>query len=186
MRGGLRNTWAAVLALALPAGALAHEGAFDARLSGFQEVPAISTSGRGEFRAEVVGDGQSARIEYALSYSGLDTEVTAAHIHFGQRGVNGAVSAFLCGGGKPACPADGTVTGTIVAGDVVGPEDRGIAAGEIEELVRAMRVGVTYANVHTAQYPEGEIRGQLREDVEGTGADGVGGGQRGGVQRGGP
>jgi len=41
---------------------------------------------------------------------------------------------------------------------------QGIAAGEIAEIIRAMRAGVTYANVHTNKHPTGEIRGQLRTD----------------------
>jgi hypothetical protein len=87
-----------------------------------------------------------------------------AHIHFGQKNVSGGVAAFLCGGGsKPAaCPArEGTVTGTIVAADVVGPSNQGIAAGEFAELVRAIRAGKTYANVHSSKFPGGEIRGQI-------------------------
>ena len=72
--------------------------------------------------------------------------------------------AFLCGGGgKPACPATGgTVTGAIRAADGIGPAGQGIAAGEFAELVRAMRAGKTYANVHTSPtYAGGEIRGQI-------------------------
>ena len=130
------------------------------RLSGYHEVPALSSSGTGSFRAEIAGNGQS--IAYELRYSGLATAVSAAHIHFAQRDVNGGVSAFLCGGGgKPACPASGTVTGTIVAADVVGPAAQGIAAGELAELIAAIRAGRTYVNVHTAAYPGGEIRAQL-------------------------
>ncbi len=166
MKGAPWSAFIAMLAIAAPAAARA-EGSFDARLSGFQEVPSISTNGNGQFRASVVGSGADLRIEYELSYRGLSTPAGAAHIHFAQRAVAGAISAFLCGGGnKPACPAEGTVTGTIRAGDVVGPANRGIAAGELEELVRAMRAGVTYANVHSTQYPDGEIRGQIAEDVE--------------------
>jgi hypothetical protein len=76
--------------------------------------------------------------------------------------VNGGVATFLCGGGgKPACPPSGTVTGTISASDVIGPASQGIAAGELDALVRAMRHGVTYANVHTDKFPDGEIRGQI-------------------------
>lgn len=130
------------------------------RLSGYHEVPAISSSGTGSFKAEIAENGQS--IAYELRYSGLATAVSAAHIHFAQRDVNGGVSAFLCGGGgKPACPQSGTVTGTIVAADVVGPAAQGIAAGELAELIAAIRAGRTYVNVHTATYPGGEIRAQL-------------------------
>src|SRR6266705_906986 len=94
-----------------------------ATLLGFEEVPAISTAASGKFRGEISGDGSS--ISYTLSYSGFPattpTSPTVAHIHFGQRGVAAGVSAFLCGGGgKPACPSQsGTVTGTVVAADVI-------------------------------------------------------------------
>ena len=72
--------------------------------------------------------------------------------------------AFLCGGGgKPACPgaASGTVTGTIVAADIQALPAQGIAAGEFNEVVAAVRAGVTYVNVHTSTYGNGEIRGQI-------------------------
>jgi hypothetical protein len=76
--------------------------------------------------------------------------------------VNGGVAAFLCGGPKPACPASGTATGTITAADVIGPGGQGIAAGQFAELVRMMRAGVTYVNVHTSMFGGGEIRGQVK------------------------
>jgi hypothetical protein len=134
-------------------------------LSGFQEVPAVSTTGEGTFRARFSADGTS--IRYRLDYAGLTTGAAQAHIHFGQSGVNGGISAFLCSNlgngpaGTQACPESGTVTGTIAAADVVGPTAQGIAAGEFEELVAAIRAGVAYVNVHTATFPGGEIRGQL-------------------------
>jgi len=56
------------------------------------------------------------------------------------------------------------VTGVIDAADVIGPAGQGIAPGEFNELVRAIRSGNTYANVHTNMYPGGEIRGQIRGD----------------------
>jgi hypothetical protein len=143
---------------------------FSANLLGYEEVPAISTTGGGSFRARVTGGGTT--IDYRLSYSGL-SNVFAAHIHFGQMSVNGGVSAFLCGGGdKPTCPpSGGTVTGTIDAADVIGPTGQGIAPGQIDELIAAMMSGVTYVNVHTSDgvdppntgpgdFPGGEIRGQ--------------------------
>ena len=108
----------------------------------------------------------AATISYTLSYSAMESTVTQAHIHFAQQHVGGGVIAFLCGGGdKPACPATtGTVTGTIDPADVIGPVSQGIAPGEFAELVRAMRAGVTYANVHSTAFPGGEIRGQIRKD----------------------
>jgi hypothetical protein len=130
-------------------------------LLGYEEVPAVSTTGTGEFLARISGNESS--IDYTLSYQSLQgTTTAAAHIHLGQRGVNGGVIAFLCGGGgKPACPAvSGSVSGTITAADIIGPAAQGIAAGEFAELIDALRAGVTYVNVHTDKHPGGEIRGQ--------------------------
>jgi CHRD domain len=146
--------------------ALAQGGAdFKERLTGYQEVPALSTSGHGKFRASIRSGGSA--IRYRLSYSGFSTPVQQAHIHLGQRGVSGGVSAFLCTnvGGPPGtkpCPTpSGTVTGTLHAADVIGPGVQGIDPGEFGELVRAIRAGATYANVHTEKYPAGEIRAQI-------------------------
>ena len=133
-----------------------------ARLSGFQEVPAISTQGTGSLRLRV-NDGGTA-ITFELSYANLEGgAVSASHIHFAQPGVNGAPIAFLCGGGtKPACPlAPATISGTIVAADILDASAQGIAAGQFGEALRAMRAGVTYVNVHTAGFAAGEIRGLI-------------------------
>jgi hypothetical protein len=148
-----------------------HNNNFGARLTGFQETPSESTPGRGTFRARIVnGD----TIHYTLHYEGFEAAEGAtlfAHIHFGQTGVAGGVSAFLCGGGdKPACtPTEGTFEGDIDAADVVGPSGQGIAAGEMAELIRAMRKGYTYANVHTTLNSAGLIRGQIGKGHNGRG-----------------
>ena len=150
-----------------PAGAGPGNQTFSvtARLRGFQEVPTLSTRARGSFQAEVTRDA----IQFQLTYQDLEGTATVAHIHFDQRHVAtpGNIIAFLCGGAppqsnKPPCPPAGTVTGTITAADVIGPAGQGIAPGEFREMVRAMRAGVTYANVHSTTFPNGEIRGQIR------------------------
>jgi hypothetical protein len=137
-------------------------------LTGYQEVPAVSSGGSGTFQASVRPEGDA--IAYRLEYSGLEGNVTQAHIHFGQRGVAGAIVAFLCSNlpnppaGTPACPpSPATVEGTIEASDVVATAAaQGIAAGELGEVLRAIRAGVTYANVHSSKFGSGEIRSQLR------------------------
>jgi hypothetical protein len=148
------------------------ENQFRARLTGFQEVPAVSTVAGGRFEAQVTGGGQF--IDYTLSYSGLQGTVTQAHIHVAQKSVNGAIVVWLCGTttnpgptGTQTCPQSGTITGTIRAANVVAtplPPAGGqqIAAGELAEVIRAMRGGVAYVNVHTDLSPGGEIRGQIR------------------------
>jgi hypothetical protein len=178
---------AAALTFVLASSALADDddgGSFKAKLNGYEEVVggpgastgSVSSIADGRFEAKV----KDGVIEYKLTYSNMEGgAVTQAHIHFAQRHVGGGVSAFLCGGAppasdKPACPTpSGTVTGTIDAADVIGPADQGIEPGSIMELVRAMRAGATYANVHSApRFPEGEIRGQIRRgNGKGRGGD---------------
>lgn len=134
-----------------------------ADLEGFEEVPAISTTGTGELRIRIAKNESS--FDFELSYEDLEGATTiASHIHLGQQSVNGGIGVFLCGGGgRPACtPTSGTFTGTVTAADVIGPAGQGIAANEFAELLRAMREGATYVNVHTDKHPGGEIRGQIK------------------------
>ena len=139
---------------------------FSAKLTGFEETPSESTPGHGSIRLRVTNGGTV--IHYRLHYEDFEAaegSTLFAHIHFGQSGVAGGVSAFLCGGGdKPPCtPLQGTFEGDIDAADVIGPAGQGIAAGEMAELIRAMRKGFTYANVHTTLNPAGLIRGQINK-----------------------
>jgi hypothetical protein len=136
-------------------------------LSSFQEVPSVSSSASGTFRAKI--DEAAETISWELSYTGISTAVQQAHIHFGQSGVNGGVSAFLCTNlgngpvGTLACPqGGGDLSGVITPTSVVGPGVQGITAGEFAELVAAIRSGVAYANVHSAAFPGGEIRAQIK------------------------
>lgn len=166
-RGGLVAGLAitSLLGVALWAGADDNRHRVKATLSGYQETPlTLSTAGTGEFSAKI--DDEAETIEYELSYSGLEAPAVAAHIHLGARATSGGVIAFLCGGGdKEACPAGGgTVTGTIDATDVIGPAGQGIAPGQFAKVVRAIRSGAVYANIHTTVRPGGEIRGHLRVD----------------------
>lgn len=145
----------------------------DIDLDGFQEVPAVSTVGAGQFTARISKDETS--ISWKLSYSDMESTVQQAHIHLGQFSVNGGITVFLCTnlGNGPAgtqlCPpSPATISGTITAADVSPPipatlaaRSQGLGTGELAELIRAIRAGVTYANVHTTDRPGGEIRGQL-------------------------
>ena len=137
-------------------------------LSGYNETPsALNTPATGTFSATI--DDKAQTITYTLTYSGIPTSVTQAHIHFGHRFASQGIAVFLCSNlgngpaGTPACPAQaGTVTRTVHASDVVGPAAQGIQPGDFASVVKAIRAGVAYANVHTTQFPGGEIRAQLQ------------------------
>jgi hypothetical protein len=138
---------------------------------------AISTGARGSFHATLHKN--VAMIDYALSYEGLEGDVTQAHIHFGQRHTVGGIVVWLCqtaaaqaptavAGATPTCPGPraGSVTGTITAAQVLTVVGQGFTAGEagvFDELVRAIRAGATYANVHSQLFAPGEIRGHIDE-----------------------
>ena len=154
-----------VIAASVASGVLAESNqshAFGAKLDGYQETPTISSTGTGSLRLNLNAAGT--QLSYRLTFGGLSTAVGAAHIHLGRPGVAGGVAAFLCGGGgKPACPpTGGTVSGTIVAADVIALANQGLAAGDFAAFLRAMRSNATYVNVHTTTFPAGEIRGAIK------------------------
>jgi len=147
-----------------------------ARLHGFQEVPPVATVATGELRMRINAGDSS--IDYELTYEGLQGNVTQAHIHFGQRHVNGGIVLWFCGttiltpptpgpSGTPTCTnGSGVFTGTFTAANVqaIGGGNVGqqVAAGEFAKVVAALQAGVAYANVHTVPSLGGEIRGQIR------------------------
>jgi len=116
-------------------------------LIGYEEVPAISTEGNGSFKARI--NNNETEIAYSLSYSDLEGAVQQAHIHLGQKGVNGGITVFLCSNlgngpvGTQACPpAPATITGTITASDVspnipatLAARNQGLDTGEFDELL---------------------------------------------------
>lgn len=147
-----------------------------AKLTGIQEVVAgtIITNATGTFTATINDDSS---ITYTLTYKNLSSAVLQAHIHVGATKVAGNISIFLCSNlgngpaGTPACPDDathsGTVTRTVSAADVTNlAASQGVPAGDIKDIVRAIVSNVTYANVHSADFPSGEIRGQIRSQED--------------------
>jgi len=132
---------------------------------------AISTKASGTFSATLNKSGDM--IDYVLSYKDLEGAVTQSHIHFGQRHTVGGIVIWLCQTAgtqapvgvravTPICPTEGTVTGTILANQVLAQTAQGVAAGEFDEIIRAIRAGAAYANVHTTLFSPGEIRGQIK------------------------
>jgi len=164
---------AGVLGVGTVAMASAGGGDQRERLTGYEEVPALSTPGVGEFRASI--SRSSDEIRYRLTFSDLETDATQAHIHFENRTNNGPIVVFLCtnlgngpAGIQPCPPAPATISGTIVAADVspaipatVAARTQGIDTGELDELIAAMRAGATYVNVHSSLWPGGEVRSQI-------------------------
>lgn len=171
-----RKALLALLAVVTATGVVYANGGFKKireLLTGYEEVPAVSTAANGEFRATISND--ETQIRYSLRYSDTEGTVTQAHIHFGQKHVNGGITVFLCSnlgngpaGTQPCPPAPATITGTITAADVSPPipataaaRAQGIDTGEFGELLRAIRAGATYVNVHSTKFPGGEIRTQI-------------------------
>ena len=183
---------AAAVALAtLTLGASADGGkssSVSTNLTGYQETPAtINSSGSGEFAAKISADGTE--IQYVLRYRDLSTNVLQSHIHFGRPALTGGIVLFLCTNlnppagvpTPPACPqapvggGTQTVTGTLTAANMLvpnlasNPASQGIDPGAagFAEVVKAIRNGAAYANVHTAKVPSGEIRGALGKPHDG-------------------
>jgi hypothetical protein len=169
------------LSAAFFAGGAFADDKVKARLTGYQEVPSVSTVAGGTFEATIHPDGQA--FDWEIEFSGLQGNVQQSHIHFGQRGVNGAIVVWLCGTGAPGtplagptgtqtCPQSGRVTGTATAANVgPGSATQQLTAGEIAEVIAAMRSGVAYANVHTTISPGGEIRGRVNGSGRGDDRD---------------
>jgi hypothetical protein len=140
-----------------------------------EEVPSVSSIANGKFNAEISDDETS--VAWTLSYDDLEGTVTQAHIHFGDSDTNGGISVWLCSNltspptppGVQPCPAPpASISGTFTSADVVGPGAQGIDAGQLAELIAAIKARLTYANVHSTRFPGGEARGQI---VPGRGHD---------------
>lgn len=152
----------AVLALvaALPVAALgASTRNFVAPLSGDQEFPPVDTNATGVAHFQLNHDGTA--LSYRLNVANIEG-VLMAHIHAGERGVNGPVVVWLYPDEPPPQliegRTDGTLaTGTITAADLVGP----LEGGTFEDLLELILSGDAYVNVHTEDNPGGEIRGQI-------------------------
>jgi len=164
-----------VLIVALPSIAFGNDhDQFRANADGFHEIlgnagspgteaGAINTDGQASLRTTLTSDA----IEFRFEFSGLTSNLVQAHYHFAQPHVSGGIMVFLCGpAGSPArqaCPnaTHGVVSGTLHAEDVIGPVPQNIAAGDLASVERAIRNGAAYMNLHTPNFPGGEIRGQL-------------------------
>jgi len=133
---------------------------FRTHLSGAEEVPPADTRAQGQATFQLSKDGTELR--YRLIVANIQN-VTMAHIHLAPAGVNGPVIAWLYPAAPPAQLIPGRVNGVLgegvlTAGNLVGP----LAGQPFQTLVEAIMAGNAYVNVHTSQFPPGEIRGQIR------------------------
>ncbi len=114
------------------------ERLYTAVMTGAQEVPSNASTGTGGAQVIVSADGSSFFL--AGAYSSLGSGATAAHIHVGAVGV----------GGAPVYPL------TVNAGTLtLAP-----TAPAVGDLT-ALDASAWYVNVHSTDFPNGEIRGQL-------------------------
>ena len=109
-----------------------------ATLSGAAEVPANASPATGSLEATF--DKASSVLRWKVSYSGLTGPATMAHFH--GPAMPGANAGVVVPFPSAASPAEGSAT---------------LTPAQVADLM----AGKWYANVHTAQYPGGEIRGQV-------------------------
>jgi hypothetical protein len=133
-----------------------------AEMSGQDEVP---PTGNGSGTADFKLKKKKKQVCFNISFEGLSSATTAAHIHKGDPGVNGAIEVPLFEG-----------TQTSPAKDCVKAE---------KKLIKKIgkKPGDYYVNVHTANNVAGEIRGQLQKGA--SNSSGSNGGNTGGNTGGG-
>ena len=127
--------------LFLIAGSASAIAPMTASLDGAQETPPNGSTATGQ--ARFVIDTTTDRLVYHVSFSGLTTAETAAHIH---------------GYAGPGTPA-GVVFPLALGSPKIGVWNYP-AANEAQILA-----GLTYVNIHTSTFPGGEIRGQIVADT---------------------
>jgi CHRD domain len=122
---------------------------FTAKLAGNNEVPPVSTPATGIAQFQLSADGKE--LNYDLTTTNLQGFMMA-HIHQGKAGENGQPVAPLSMG-----------KGKITSSDLKGP----LAGKQLSDLADLMKSGGAYANIHTQQHQDGEIRGQIMSGTSG-------------------
>lgn len=128
-----------------------------AELRGSNEVPANSSTATGRVVFLVSKDGSYA--EYSIEQRGLSGGIRGGHFHRGAAGTNGSVvlSFFFNADGSPNnAPTPGT-TDLELRGAIA----RTVTQAQLAPILADLRAGNIYANIHTPNFPGGEIRGQM-------------------------
>jgi hypothetical protein len=125
-------------------------------LSGKEEVPPTKSDANAWAKFQSVNNGS--QIAYWVRISGLN-KITGAHLHDGIKGQNGDIVAVLSGNKSADAGGNATIslTGNITKNDLQGP----LKGKEISDLVSRMKNSSIYVNVHTDEYKDGVIRGQI-------------------------
>ena len=139
--------------------AIVDELQFRTELSGASEVPPIETRANGNALFNLVEDGT--HLEFRSVHRGL-RDIVGAHLHLAAEGENGPVVAFLLPAGLDPRSKDGQrakrfFRGTLSSGDLVGP----LSGQPLDALVAQMEAGNVYINLHSSEFPSGQLRGQL-------------------------
>ncbi len=144
MRSLSRIVLAAVLAAPFIAAgpAAAQIVKFKATLAGAAETPPNDSAGTGV--ADVEYDTDLKALSWTITFASLSGEVTAAHFH--GPAAEGAKAA-------PVIPIKGNLESPISGTSTLTPEQ----ATDLQN-------GLWYFNLHTAKYPDGELRGQVLKE----------------------
>jgi hypothetical protein len=132
---------------------------FSTDLNGAEEVPPVDTDMYGRFRITFRDDGTAA---FKLRVKNGE-KVTMAHLHCGARGENGPPVVHLLGEIPGGFDMDKTVASFSIHDGNITPEGESCdpQITDVSSLYNAIIAGEVYANVHTVDHPNGEIRGQL-------------------------
>lgn len=137
---------------------------FTAHLSGGQETPTVESSARGEAIFQLSKDGTE--LSYKLIVANIEN-VRMGHIHLAPAGTNGGVVVWLYPSVPPMVTIPGPFNGILKQGVITASNLSGALAGKpLSDLIDKMKSGMAYVNVHTNQFPGGEIRGQIQYNPE--------------------
>jgi len=141
---------------------------FTANLTEDQEVPRTHASSTGQAHFFIRNDG--AGIDYTIQASNLTSQVIGMHLHCARVGENGPVVVPLMGTTSSMISTTSSsiqiATSSILASDI---QTAGMQCSPniqtLSHLAQAMREGSMYINIHTSNFPAGEIRGQLMRSL---------------------
>jgi CHRD domain len=148
--------FAAAVLLAACGGPKGSDTEFASSLSGANEIPANPSGGTATATYSVNGS----TVSYVINYTGLSGRPTLSHIHVGTDTVNGGVVVPFS---NLPDTASGQYSGSFTAATVAAGTAGGVTVNknDLDSLLRAMKNGQAYTNIHTEARPAGEIRGQI-------------------------